>query len=116
MTFTDSRYQLDAATRVEPLSAALPFVDGDALLRFEDRWVALTDLQVPVVNRLLADLGGMVSIGELGEAYATGGGSTDYDAMRSLMFRIGRRLTQVGLEVVYARRRTGMMVSLAAPR
>jgi hypothetical protein len=90
----------------------LPVIDEDSRLRFDGRWVALTDLQVPVVACLLDHLGYMVSVGELGEAYAAGGGSTDFDAMRSLLFRIGRRVDEVGLEVVFARRRTGMMVSL----
>ncbi len=107
MTLTVS-YPHQAVLAARPL----PVIDEDSLLRFEDRWVALTDLQVPVVDRLLDDLGSMVSIGELGEAYAVAGGSTDFDAMRSLMFRVGRRLNEVGLEVVFARRRTGMMVSL----
>jgi hypothetical protein len=110
MTFTVSYpHQASAVTR------PLPVIDEDSLLRFDDRWVALTDLQVPVVACLLEHMGYMVSIGELAEAYSAGGGSTDSDAMRSLMFRVGRRLNEVGLEVVFARRRTGMMVSLPAP-
>lgn len=104
-------YPHQAVTATRPL----PVIDEDSLLRFDDRWVALTDLQVPVVACLLDHLGRMMSVGELAEAYATVGGSTDFDAMRSLMFRVGRRLEEVGLEVVFARRRTGMMVSLPAP-
>lgn len=111
MTLTDPYLHPAAPSGHGPEPAAQPFVDKDSLLRFEGRWVALTELQVPVVNRLLDDLGAMVSLGELREAYAAGGGSTDFDAMRSLLFRVGRRLDQVGLEVVFARRRTGMMVS-----
>jgi hypothetical protein len=110
MTLTFS-YPNQAVAATRPL----PVIDEDSLLRFEDRWVALTDLQVPVVTCLLDHLDYMVSIGELAEAYAVCGGSTDFDAMRSLMFRVGRRLNEVGLEVVFARRRTGMMVSLPAP-
>lgn len=91
-----------------------PVVDDDGLLRYRDRWVALTDLQVPIVRLLVAELGRMVSIDELRSTYAVAGGSADDAALRTLMHRVGGRITRVGASVSYASRRAGMMVTLPA--
>lgn len=95
------------------LDEVAPVIDDDLLIRFRGRWVAATDMQAPVVAHLLDNLGEMVSIDEVRAAYTSAGGSDDLDAIRSLMHRIGRKLTAVGASVTYARHRAGMMVSVA---
>ncbi|MBX3284289.1 MAG: hypothetical protein R2746_02785 [Acidimicrobiales bacterium] len=109
MTLTSSTVRASALRPAHPL----PVVDEDRLLRLHDRWVALTDLQVPVVERLLDRLGSMVPLDDLRSAYGGAGGSTDDEAMRSLLHRIGRRLTAVGATVTFAPNRGGMMVTVS---
>jgi hypothetical protein len=91
-----------------------PSIDEDGLLWFDDRWVALTELQVPVVGLLIDRLGVMVSASELAVPYAAAGGSDDPAALRSLMFRVAQQLASVGLAVTFARRRAGMLVTAPA--
>ena len=94
-----------------PEPPAIPLhVDEDGLLRLDDRWVALTDLQVPVARRLLADLGSMVSGDDLLQVYRSAGGSTHVAALRSLMARVGARFTEVGAAVSIAPACQGMCV------
>jgi hypothetical protein len=92
-----------------------PSIDEDGLLWFDDRWVALTDLQVPVAALLIERLGSMVSTPELAVPYVVAGGSDDPAALRSLMFRLAQQLASVGLEVTFARRRAGMLVAARRP-
>ena len=92
----------------------VPVIDDDLLIRFRGRWVAATDMQAPVVAHLLDNLGSMVPIEEVRDAYVQVGGSDDLDAIRSLMHRVGRKLVAVGASVTYARHRAGMMVSVVA--
>lgn len=114
MTLTTSTSTSTSTARAASLRSThlIPVVDEDRLLRLHDRWVAVTDLQVPVVEHLLANLGTMVPVDDLRAAYATVGGSTDDDAMRSLMHRVARRLIAVGAAVTFAHRRAGMMVTV----
>jgi hypothetical protein len=100
------------ANRNELCEYIVPVVDEDLLLRFRGGWVALTDMQAPIVRLLLANLDRMVSVDEIGQAYVSQGGSTRSGALRSLMHRIAKRLIDVGVTVTFDRRRAGMMVSL----
>jgi hypothetical protein len=98
-----------------PADDRVPVIDDDLLLRFQGRWVALTDLQEPVARHLLDNLGTMVPTAELRAAYAAAGGSADREAVRSLMHRMGRRLKAIGATVTFARHGGGMMVTVPAP-
>ena len=91
-----------------------PHLDEDGVLWFGDRWCAITDRQIPVVEHLLEHLGAMVPVSELVAPYELAGGSADPAALRSLMLRVARQLASVGLEVTFARRRAGIQVIVPA--
>lgn len=106
------RHHLAPSSGFDPANPPVPTIDDDLLLRHGRRWVALTDRQAVVVRHLLDNLDTMVSASELSRIYAAAGGSTEGEAIRSFLFRLARRLAEVDLQVTFARRRSGMMVSL----
>lgn len=91
-----------------------PILDADRLLWFGDRWVAVTDLQAPVMELLLAELGRWVAREEICATYAAAGGSAKDDAVYSVMRRLGRRARSVGADVEFTDHGTAMKVSVPA--
>jgi DNA-binding response OmpR family regulator len=90
-----------------------PFIDDGGLLRFDDRWVALTEAQLPVVELLVARLGSVVRNDELLAAYEAGGGTGTPAALRPLIHRLRQRVGAVGL-VLHVVRRRGVLLEPAA--
>jgi hypothetical protein len=88
-----------------------PILDDGCLLWFGDRWVAITDLQIPVVRLLLRNLDAPVTRELITATYGAAGGSTRDDAVVSLMRRTGARFTEIGATVRYAYRNRAMVVS-----
>lgn len=89
-----------------------PILDDDRLLWFGDQWAVVTDLQTPVVEHLLDNLGRPVDRDEITEVYAAAGGSTEEAAVTSLMRRVAAAFTAVGATVRFAYRNLAMEVSV----
>lgn len=82
-----------------------PILDGDGLLRYRGRWVAVSDTQLPVVELLVRRFGALVSNDDLLAAYASAGGAETTTALRPLVYRLKRRVGVVGLTLHVVRRR-----------
>jgi hypothetical protein len=93
---------------------ARPVLDGDGLLWFGGRWVAVPDTQLPVVGLLVDNLDRVVRHEVLHAAYSRGGGSTKPATFRTVVRRLGQRVGEVGLGLHVVRRRGAMLA--AAPR
>ena len=91
-----------------------PVLADDQLLRFGERWVSVTDLQTPVVEHLLENLGRPVDRTEIAELYGAAGGSTEDAAVLSLMRRIAAAFTAIGTTVRFTYRNLAMEVSVPA--
>jgi hypothetical protein len=82
-----------------------PTLDDDGLLRFRGRWVPIPDTQIPVVDLLVRNLGRLVRNSDVRAAYEQAGGSGTATSLRSLVYRLGRRVGEVGLRVHVVRSR-----------
>ena len=89
-----------------------PILDDGFLLWFGDHWSAVSDLQVPVVQLLIRNLGRTVAQDVIVTTYRRSGGSTREKAVLSLMRRLAGHFTAVGLEVEFGYRFTTMTVRL----
>lgn len=89
-----------------------PVLD-DGILRHEERWTAVSDAQLPVVELLVDRFGRVVSNDELRAAYESAGGSTAGSSLRSLVYRLGQRFDEVGLTLRTVRGR-GVVLAAAA--
>lgn len=97
------------AARLEP-----PVLDPDGLLRHRGRWVPIPDTQLVVVALLVRNLGRLVGNSEVRRAYEEAGGSGSSTSLRSLVYRLGRRVAQVGLRLHVVRSR-GLVLDVATP-
>ena len=84
-------------------------LDDDGLLRFEGRWVAITDAQLPVMALFVAAPGRLVRNEDLLRAYRGAGGSPTASSMKSLIHRLNRRLRTVGLGLHVVRTRGAVL-------
>lgn len=91
-----------------------PVIDDGGLLWFGDQWVAVTDLQAPVVDLLLQNLDRSVTRERIAEAYGAAGGSTRDAAVMSLMRRLADHFTAVGAKVLLAYQGRSILVSFPA--
>lgn len=87
----------------------LPRLDEDGLLRVGDRWVAIPDAQLPVVALLVERYGHVVRKEALAAAYVGAGNSGRDASIRSLMCRISRRVSELGLQLHTVRGRGVML-------
>jgi DNA-binding winged helix-turn-helix (wHTH) protein len=83
----------------------MPVMDPDGLLRFDGRWVAVSEVQQPVVELLVERFGELVSNDDVLAAYGAGGGTTTPTALRPLVHRLRQRLAPMGLTLHVVRRR-----------
>jgi DNA-binding winged helix-turn-helix (wHTH) protein len=81
-------------TYPDPTTAVL---DADGLLRFAGRWVAVPDLQLPIVELLVHRQGNVVRNEELLDAYRRAGGAATISSLRTLLHRLRTRLRGIGL-------------------
>jgi hypothetical protein len=100
----------DAPQPDEPVA---PILDDDGLLRFRGRWVPIPDTQIPVVDLLVRNLGRLVRSSEVQAAYEEAGGSGTATSLRSLVYRVGRRVAEVGLRLHVVRSR-GLILDVGA--
>lgn len=91
-----------------------PTLDADGLLRFAGLWVSIPDTQLPVVDLLVRNMGRLVRSADIRQAYEQGGGSGSDTSLRSLIYRVGRRVTQVGLRLRVVRSRGVVLDTTAA--
>lgn len=90
----------------------LPRLDEDGLLRVGDRWVAIPDAQIAVVELLVDRYGRLVRKEALAEAYVRGGHSGQEASIRSLMCRVSRRVSQLDLKLHTVRGRGVMLAAV----
>jgi hypothetical protein len=74
-----------------------PVVDGDGLLWWGDRWVAIPAAQLPIVELLVSRVRDLVRRDELVSAYVATGGSPNPIAVKAMLGRLVKRFAQVGL-------------------
>lgn len=95
---------------------ALLVLDDDGLLRRGERWVAIPDRQLTVVELLVERFGRTVSIQRIARVYMASGGSGHAASVRSLLTRLGRRVDPLGLRVETVRGRGVMLTSIDSGR
>ena len=78
---------------------SVPLLDEDGLLHVGDRWVAIPDAQLAVIELLVDRYGRLVRKEALTAAYVGAGNSGREESIRSLMNRISRRVSQLGLQL-----------------
>ncbi|MGE3620161.1 MAG: helix-turn-helix domain-containing protein [Acidimicrobiia bacterium] len=86
-------------------AAPRPALDDAGLLRYDGRWIAIPDTQLPVVELLLDNVGRLVRTEDLARAYASAGGSRRLNSIRTLVARLAKRLEAVGLHLHTVRSR-----------
>lgn len=82
-----------------------PVLDEDGLLRFDGRWVAITDIQIPVVDLIVRNHGHLVRNADIQAAYGSAGGSATSGSVRTLVQRLRTRVAAVGLRLHVVRSR-----------
>lgn len=92
---------------------AVPTLDDDGLLRHQERWVSVTDAQIPVLRELIASFGALVRWEVIYDAYRTGGGASGSSAaLQSLLGRLKSKIAPLGLSLATVRGR-GLVLDVA---
>lgn len=91
-------------------------LDDEGMLRRGERWVSISDAQLPVVELLVTSLGRVVRFEAIVEAYSSVGGSAHPPSVRTVLSRIDARLRPLGLELSSVRRRGVVLREADAPR
>jgi DNA-binding response OmpR family regulator len=92
-----------------------PAVDADnGVIRVGRSWVAVSELQLPVLKLLVERFGSIVPRAELAAVYGEVSGSTDPAALKSMMLRLSRRVRRAGLALQIVRGR-GFLLEHADP-
>jgi hypothetical protein len=94
--------------------AGRPRVDEHGLIRVGDCWVDLPAVQLPVAALLIARFGRVVSAQEIQAAYLSAGGSVHPKAVKAMIGRVKRRLSELGLSLTNVRDR-GYLLEPADP-
>ncbi len=106
----------EAVSRHVPdTTAGVPVLDEDGLLRFDGRWVAITDIQIPVVDLIVRNHGHLVRNAEIQAAYGSAGGSATSGAVRTLVQRLRSRVAAVGLRLHVVRSRGVILEPATGP-
>jgi two-component system, OmpR family, response regulator len=101
------------ASRAETQQPA-PVVDGDGLLRYRGRWVALSPVESALVITLVDRFGAVVGRDTLARR-AWPDGTPTRNALDVHMLRLRRRIAALGVEVRTVRSR-GYLMQAAQPR
>lgn len=87
------------------LRAFRPQVDANGLVRAGDRWVGLPPVQQPVAELLISRFGRVVSGEQIRAAYLDAGGSMHPKAVKAMISRVKRRLSELDLVLTTVRDR-----------
>lgn len=87
-------------------------LDEHGVLHRGDRWVAVSESQVPILELLLEQPDRVVRFDVLAAAYAAAGGSHHPASVRTALSRLDVRLRALGLEIRSIRRRGVVLRSL----
>ena len=93
-----------------------PQLDEDGLLRNRGEWVAIPDAQLPVVALLVDRYDRLVPTETLAAAYVEGGHSGNDASIRSLMCRVSRRVSAIGLRLRTVRGRGVVLTDAGSAR
>jgi DNA-binding response OmpR family regulator len=104
----------ELARRSRRLPPQLEAALADGILRVGDRWTSIPETQHAVVALLVERLDTVVSDNEIALAYASDGLTPNPRTVKSMMWRLGRRLSDVGIALHKVRGR-GYLVELARP-
>lgn len=104
----------DALRRRLAARSSAPWLDDDGLLHVGDRWVSISDAQLPMIRLLVERFGQLVRTEELVEAYTAAGGTDNPSSIRTAIVRVRSRLASIGLTLRGARQR-GVVLEVAAP-
>jgi hypothetical protein len=102
----------DALRRRAATRESVPVIDEHGLLHFDDRWVAVSDAQLPIIRLLVERFGQLVRHEELFAAYIAAGGTENTSSIRTALTRVRYRVAQVGLSLESARQR-GVVLDVA---
>lgn len=109
----DLRLRVDGLRhRAEQRLRQLPEIDGDGVLRVEDRWVSLPPVEARLTAALLRRYGGVVSRESLSNA-GWPEGSPGRNALDVHMLRLRRRLSTVSLVIRTVRSRGYLLERMA---
>ncbi len=97
------------------LRARRPRVDASGLVWAGEHRIELPPVQLPVVRLLIAELGHVVSVQCIEDAYRHAGGSTHPKAVKAMIGRVKSRLAEVDLVLTNVRDR-GYLLESAVPR
>jgi hypothetical protein len=103
----------EALRRHVTARAVVPWLDDDGLLHVGDRWVSISDAQLPMIRLLLDRFGQLVRTEELVAAYTAAGGTDNPTSIRTAIVRARARVASVGLDLRGARQR-GVVLELAS--
>lgn len=81
-----------------------PRIDGDGVLRFRDKWVALPPIEMRMVQAMLARVGNVVSRDALAR-HGWQGGSPGRNVLDVHIARLRRRIEPLGLSIRTVRQR-----------
>jgi hypothetical protein len=110
----DIHAAIDALQRKVQERRPEPVLDDDGLLWFDGHWTTVPDTQLPVVDLLVRNVNTVVRNDDLLTAYQSIGGSDHASAFRTLINRIRRRMTRVGLHLHVVRRHGAMLATTPA--
>jgi DNA-binding response OmpR family regulator len=85
------------------------FVDG--ILRVDEEWTSIPESQWSIVQMLIDRMGTVVGDREIVEMYSSADAHAEPRAVKSMMWRLARRMARVGIEVHKVRGR-GYLVEL----
>jgi len=91
-----------------------PRVDEHGLIRVGGRWIDLPAVQLPVAALLISRFGRVVTAEEIQAVYLDAGGSMHPKAVKAMIGRVKRRLSELDLELTNVRDR-GYLLEGGAP-
>jgi hypothetical protein len=80
-------------------------LEDHGVLRRGDRWVAISEAQLPILELLLEHLDRVVPFDEVVAAYGAEGGSSVPASVRTVVSRLEQRIRPLGIDILSVRRR-----------
>jgi hypothetical protein len=80
-------------------------LEEHGVLRRGDRWVAVSEAQLPILQLLLDRIDRVVPFDDVVDAYGTEGGSSVPASVRTVVSRLEQRIRPLGIDILSVRRR-----------